>query len=193
MICSLNSYRKGCPGSIQPWLSLGHFVGCCWVGRDRSSFNGGAMDPSRLKGESVVFGGGLRDPLLNSENFVTRHSIGALVFPDWRNVASLRMSAVSSTFRAYWSLAMPGDEIRTEPLVIVRNVERRSLQSPSPKSSRQQRKFFAGFFQISRIFSVLEPRSRATKECKKARTHLTRVKTRPLFAARRRGTSSLPC
>jgi len=41
--------------------------------------------------------------------------------------------------------------------------------------------FFAGFFQISRIFSVLEPRSRATEECKKSRTHLTRVKTRPLF------------
>src|ERR1700721_3557332 len=60
MICSLNSYRKGCPGSIQPWLSLRHFVGCCWVGRDRSSFNGGALDPSRLKGESVVFVGRAR-------------------------------------------------------------------------------------------------------------------------------------
>ena len=52
--------------------------------------------------------------------------------------------------------------------------------------------FFAGFFQISRIFSVLEPRSRATEECKKARTHLTRAKTRPLLTARRRGTLSLP-
>ena len=166
MISSLNSYRKSCPGSIQPWLSLGHFVGCCWVGRDRSSFNGGALDPSRVKGESV-FGGGLRDPLLNSENFVTRHSIGALVFPDWPNVASLIMSAVSSTFRAYWSLGMPGDEIRTEPLIIVRNVDRRSLQSPGSKSSRQRRKFFAGFFQISRIFSVLEPRSRATRNVKR--------------------------
>ena len=93
---------------------------------------------------------------------------------------------------SYHSKGMPGDEIRTEPLVIVRNVDHRSLQSPSPKSSRQQRKFFAGFFQISRIFSVLEPRSRATEECKKARTHLSRVKTRPLLTARRRGTPSLP-
>jgi hypothetical protein len=72
------------------------------VGRDRSSFNRGVLDPSRVKGESVVFGGGLRDPLLSSENFVTRHSIGALAFSDWRNIASLIMWAVSSTFRAYW-------------------------------------------------------------------------------------------
>jgi hypothetical protein len=46
MISSLNSYRKGCPGSIQPWLSLGNFVGCCLVGRGRSSL--GRRFPQRV-------------------------------------------------------------------------------------------------------------------------------------------------
>jgi hypothetical protein len=94
---------------------------------------------------------------------------------------------------SYHSKEMPGDEIRTEPLVIVRNVDHRSLPNHQAQNRHaNSESFFAGFFQISRIFSVLEPRSQATEKCKKSRTHLTRVKTRPLLTARRRGTPSLP-
>src|SRR5580704_3729499 len=51
--------------------------------------------------------------------------------------------------------------------------------------------FFCRIFPNFPNFLRVRARSRATEECKKARTHLTRVKTRPLLTARRRSTPSL--